>query len=451
MFTEALKMTDVAVKHGARHALHILEKAGWSPDSFQHLIMHQTSSTTLGSLTHEINRLLKRPICHEGNTIDNLAQRGNTASTTHFVAVMDNIHNNKIHSGDKVIFGIGGSGQTMGTALYTFDDLPDRLRRTAANQQSHQKIAAGGPNPLTAPLPDTPRIRIESLGTVPADGTAQNDSMKFLKIAAEDCLERSSYQRNDIDLLIHAGVYRNEFISEPAIAALLAGELDINAATASPEGKRTLAFDVFNGALGLLNACHIAVQMIRAKKCKNAMIVTAEIENNTGAFPEELLGLQDTGSALILDEALAGKAGFGHILFRAFTDHPDAFTSHLTNKNSKAYLHFDRSPDLEAHYIAGILYTVRELLLMEDLELTQITKIFPPQISSAFIAKLSEAMNLSNDRFVDAVGESQDLFTSSLPCALQFAHEHNLVKVGDIGLIISVGSGIQVGCAVYYF
>ena len=32
---------------------------------------------------------------------------------------------NRIQSGDNAVFGISGSGQTVGAALYTFDDLPD--------------------------------------------------------------------------------------------------------------------------------------------------------------------------------------------------------------------------------------------------------------------------------------------------------------------------------------
>jgi 3-oxoacyl-[acyl-carrier-protein] synthase III len=77
--------------------------------------------------------------------------------------------------------------------------------------------------------------------------------------------------------------------------------------------------------------------------------------------------------------------------------------------------------------------------------------IFPPQISSRFIAELSERINVPRERFIDVVGEGPDLFSSSLTYALEHAYGRNLVKPGDIGLMIAVGSGIQVGCAIYYF
>src|SRR5205814_10076653 len=100
------------------------EHAGWPPESFHHLIMHQTSRMTLNSASREINRLFKSKICTDENTINNLEQRGNTASTSHFVAVADNISNKKINTGDKIVFSVSGSGLTIGTALYVFDDLP---------------------------------------------------------------------------------------------------------------------------------------------------------------------------------------------------------------------------------------------------------------------------------------------------------------------------------------
>ena len=85
------------------------------------------------------------------------------------------------------------------------------------------------------------------------------------------------------------------------------------------------------------------------------------------------------------------------------------------------------------------------------MDISQINVIFPPQISSQFIANLSDEMNLSRDKFVDIAHAGNDLYTSSLAYALEHVHEQNLVRRGDIGLIIGVGSGIQVGCATYYF
>jgi 3-oxoacyl-[acyl-carrier-protein] synthase III len=436
MYTDSISLTDVAVKSGARHAMSVLERAGWPPDSFQHLIMHQTSSMTLNNARGEINRSLKNTICHDGNTINNLEQRGNTASTSHFVALVDHIRHNKINSGDKVVFSISASGLTTGTALYVLDDLPDRLRHTESPQPA--KHMAHG-------------IRIESVGTVPEVGIGKKNSRDLLNYAATDCLRKSSYPCNDIGVLIYAGVYRSEYLLEPAYAALLAGELDMNATASGAKSKKTLAFDIFNGSLGFLNACFVAQQMISAENCPTIMIVASEIENNADCFPGELIGVRETASALILDAHPDKDRGFSRFLFRYHTESIDAYTTSLNGEDSKHYLQIHKDPTLAELYIDCIIPAVQEILEMEKIELNEIDLIFPPQISLQFINQLSVRLHLPLQKFIDVVGDGPDLFSSSLPYAFEYAYKMGNIKSGDTGLVVAVGSGIQVGCAIYQF
>ena len=437
MHTDALRLTEAAARHGGQHALEALSRAGWECDDFQHLIMHQTSRTALNSATRAINQLLKRPVCHANNTIDNLEQRGNTASTTHFVALADGIASGRIRSGDRVIFAISGSGLTLGTALYVFDDLPDRM-------SGSRPVARTNGGRLSGPRPGAAsRIRIASVGTVPPGGDgACPDTLRLLKYAATDCLNRSSRDGSDVGLLIHAGTYRTRFLTEPAIAALLAGALGLN---------RTLAFDVFNGGVGILNACHVAAEMIRDGKTATAMVVASEIENNAEAFPADVLGIVETGSALLLEAASDGGEGFGSFMFRSFAEHDNAFVSYLTNRDGKMYLQFTRDPAIERYYARAIAATLAEFLCTAGLAIEEIDRVFAPQISRAFLAELSRALGLPVDRFVDAVQDGKDLYTSSIPVALRSARDRGLVRPGDVALIVTAGSGIQVACVLYYF
>jgi 3-oxoacyl-[acyl-carrier-protein] synthase III len=112
-------------------------------------------------------------------------------------------------------------------------------------------------------------------------------------------------------------------------------------------------------------------------------------------------------------------------------------------------MRYVQDPHLEEYYLRCIQETVGELLAIEKLDLSQIKVVLPPQISTGFIDALSTAMQVGREKFVD-VQSQHNLLTSSLPYALQYAQEHQLVQPGDIALLISVGSGIQVGCATYY-
>lgn len=447
MFTDAVKVSAVNIQHTIAHAAHIIARSGWPLNSFQHIIMHQTSKMTIYDAAREINKHFAQELCNENNVINNIAERGNTATTTHMVALMDSVLANRIQSGSNAVFGITGSGVNIGTAIYTFDDLPDRLRHAAQGTWRTEKIAS---EPFTPLLPHTQRIRVESVGTLPRSAQVKRDTLELLRVAAEQCLTASAYQRNEIDLLIYAGVYRDDFMCEPSIASMVAGTLQINDIIQSPQDAKTFSFDIFNGAIGFLQAIYTSIGMIQGQHATRAMVVTSEVENNRVLFPEDVRGIEETGSCVILDASPNGTTGFGNFVFRHFTDYIDALSAHTMFRDGKAFLHFEQDEQIEHYYQQCIKEAVEELLRVEQLDMAHIKVVLPPQISTAFIDGLSNTMGVRREKFVDTCTE-HDLFTSSIPYALQYLRSRHLAQTGDIGLLITVGSGIQVGCATYYF
>ncbi|MBC6366462.1 3-oxoacyl-[acyl-carrier-protein] synthase III C-terminal domain-containing protein [Algoriphagus sp. AK58] len=447
MYTDSVNLTDVGIKSGAEFSWNTLQRAGWALDKFHHLLLHQTSRMTLNNARNEINSLVKNPILNDSNTIDNLEERGNTASTSHFVAIFDQIQNNRIQPGDKVVFGISASGLTTGTALYVFDDLPDRLRK----QDTGKKTRTTESEPIALTCPTLPGIRIESIGTSLLKDNKTEDSMVLLYGAATNCFEKSQYHCRDIELLIHCGVYRSEFVLEPAYSTLLAGRLNMNATYSDPEIRKTFAFDIFNGSLGFLNACYVAQQMIASGNFETAMVVASEIENNAKLHPDQLLGLKEASSAVIFDRHPDKGKGMSTILFNYSTESIQDYSINCTTLEKGPFLHVEKSPDLEQKYLEAVFPLILEILHKEGLLLSQINWVFPPQISPEFIDLLADQLNLPREKFIDLTEGAKDLFTSSIPFAIDYALEKSLVNPGDIALMISVGSGIQAGCAIYHF
>jgi amino acid adenylation domain-containing protein len=445
MLVDSIAATAVAVKRSVPYVAAVMKRHGWRPEHCDHIVMHQTSEASLNDAVVAVNRMFGHAAAHPGNVIANLAERGNTASTTHFVALSDHIRGNRIRSGDNVVFGISGSGQTVGAALYTFDDLPDRLRR-GSNGHRGRSLSIGEPSPEP---PAAPRVRIEGVGTAPDGQSAPRRVVDLAVQAATACLDHGGLDRAELGLMIYSGVYRDDFISEPAIAALVAGELGVNDDIESPDGRKTIAFDVLNGAVGFLNACQVGVQMIGAGKAEHAMVVASEIENNTAEGDHPLYGLSETGSAVILGRA-GGTDGFGRFVFHHHPEYDDALTTYFQHRDGQSWLQIDRDPNLTAHYLDCIPAAVEELLKREELDPSEIAAVFPPHPCSADRTELAARLRIPSSRFVDLPADT-DLFSSSLVYGLQHAWRHKLVRSGDIGLIVSVGSGVQVGCATYRF
>ena len=66
---------------------------------------------------------------------------------------------------------------------------------------------------------------MESIGTVAASEEGPADTIALLRQAGEACLQQSARPRDEIDLVLHTGVYRSDFLCEPALAAIAAGVL----------------------------------------------------------------------------------------------------------------------------------------------------------------------------------------------------------------------------------
>lgn len=446
MNTNYREMSEAAFLPTLSHLQQVVSRTGAHPADRTHVIPHQTSRKTLRRGARALPAFLPNGSTPP-NFIDNLSERGNTATTTHLLAVHDHVLNGAIRSGDRVMFAINGSGLTIGSALYTFDDLPDRLRSRPA-----PGATAATHRPRSRPrtvLPRGPRVRIESVGVLPLPTQPPSSSLELSCRAAERGLAGSAHQRGAIELLLYTGVYRTDFVFEPAIAAMIAGALGINAEVASPDGKRTFAFDVFNSSVGTLNACFLATQLIHGHKIRTALVVASEVEN-AKLVGDGRRGVTETASALILDQG-AGQTGFGGFCFRSFTDFRDALGCSVGGEAGVAALSVVKDPKLEAHYVECILPVVRELLEAEGLDPADIALVLPPPLSCGSIDTLSEQLKIDHGRFVQVSGGEEDLFTSSLPYALDAVRCRKLAQPGDIGLIISAGAGIEVGCAVYYF
>jgi amino acid adenylation domain-containing protein len=445
MLTDAVTQTAVAVRHSVPYVAAVMQRHRWQPETCDHLVMHQTSQASLNDAVTAVNREFGRAALHRGNTIYNLAERGNTATTTHFVALADQIGSNRIGSGDNVVFSVTGSGQTVGTALYTFDDLPDRMRR--GGDGHHRRRVDGHHSESAAP----PRVRIDNVAVAPAQSVPPS-SIRLATQAAASCLDGSELDGAALGLVLHAGVYRDDFLSEPAVAALVAGELGINDDADCADGPKTLAFDVLNGAVGFLNACHVAAGMIAAGKTSHAMVVASEIENNPPESGYPLHGLAETGSAILLS-AGDGTEGFGRFVFGHHPEHADALATYTQRDRGRTWLRIDRDPNLTAVYLGCIRSAVKELLTLEGLDPADIALVFPPWLPAAAVGELAARIDIPRSRFIDVseAGPGADPFTSSLPYAIDYARRHRLARPGDLALLVNVGSGVEVGASTYRF
>ena len=83
----------------------------------------------------------------------------------------------------------------------------------------------------------------------------QRSSIRLSVKAVEDCLSKEGLDPQQIGVFINSGIFRDKHIGEPAIAALIHGDLRVNCGT-------PFCFDLINGGVGYLNAIEVCAGLI---------------------------------------------------------------------------------------------------------------------------------------------------------------------------------------------
>lgn len=120
MFTKARAIHRVAIADTPVLLREALDAAGLRIDDIDHVIPHQTSARAIRKGERVVNEALggtpRNPLVV---TVD---RYGNTASTTHVVALVEELDAGRLHAGDRVALLALASGLEIGVVLFTIDE-----------------------------------------------------------------------------------------------------------------------------------------------------------------------------------------------------------------------------------------------------------------------------------------------------------------------------------------
>lgn len=454
-------------KKGSEHFPFYLKQAldatGWTFDDVRHAIPHQVSVRAIKQGIKAVERFMG---CKLPDVFPCSAEKyANTTTTSHFLVLHDYILQDKMQPGDNVLLISGASGIVISHATFTFDDLPTRYRARfgpasalvdAAAPPVRPTISVGALGagttcaaiPIAAAMfPNHRRCRIESLGvSPPRGGRPRWSSLKHALAAGRGCLADSHYRRADVRVLVNCGVYRDDHVCEPAIAAYIAHGLGLNIEF---QGRRTTAFDLINGGCGMLNAIQIVDALLRSGEVQVGMIIASEIDSDRR--PDPSYPYPPSGAAVLLDCAPRDGVGFGAFAFDTDDRQADRYRSIVSLKVKRGRLLLQRDPALDELYLAGLSRAVAAALARDGLRSDQIDVVVPPQISKRFVSGLPAAIGIGAERIVDLTDQLADTLTTSTLLTLQ--HELGSARCipGKKALLLACGSGVTAGAATYHF
>lgn len=134
--------------------------------------------------------------------------------------------------------------------------------------------------------------------------------------AARECLERADIAPDRVGMLVNAGIYRDNNIVEPAVAAVVQKRIGMGLRYASGNVP-SFSFDLMNGAGGVVHALAVVDSFFASDAIDYALVIAGDTHPST-QFHVPDFPYTSTGAALLLERD-GDAGGFGGL----YTAEPD--------------------------------------------------------------------------------------------------------------------------------
>jgi 3-oxoacyl-[acyl-carrier-protein] synthase-3 len=316
-----------------------------------------------------------------------------------------------------------------------------------------------------------PRLRFGGMGAI-----------KLADEAAQACLRQAGRPASEIDFLINAGIYRDNNIGEPAVAAIIQEDIGANPDPPLRGGHGTFSFDVSNGACGVLTGMHIIDGFLHSGAIHLGIVVTSDADPSRGSnwdFPFGLVGTAGRvsrnhskfpfaalGGAVLLSHRMEEQKGFSRFAFATFPEFEHLFEAEVKwQEGPIPRVVADRLPLLEpgsnklriheregyaARCAECAVTSSRAFLESVNLAPMQIDVLIPNPTPSGFPDLYAQAMEIPADRVARVDERFARVHTAGPIAALESAMRNGRLKEARNVLFVTVGSGITVGMALYH-
>jgi len=260
--------------------------------------------------------------------------------------------------------------------------------------------------------------------------------------AARRTLAAADRRPDAIDLLVNASVYRAANIMEPANAAFVQRDVEADGAFAPVKGRRTLSFDLSNGACGMVNGLQVVDGFITSGAARHGLVVTGDVDPLPGR--SEGYPYAPLGAAILLGPG-GDDAGFEAFALHTYPQYADLHTSTIRWSGSEHVVGVREDPAFRARCeecvdAALAAFLDEQRLAPGDVDLVVAA---PPGVLGGHGA-------LRAEQVVDAnAAEPARVHTAGIALALEAALRSPRYPSARRLLLVAVGSGITVAIASY--
>lgn len=298
---------------------------------------------------------------------------------------------------------------------------------------------------------------IEAVWAQAGNGLRKATARHLADAAARSCLARARCTPSDIDMLINVGLYREDSMGEPALAALIQQDLGANASQPSAGRTGTFSFDLLNGACGAITAIQIESGLLKSGVIRLGAVVSSDVQPAFMSTPGTFL--RPAGGALLLrwHEDRAGFTDFGT---ETFPEYADLFTSGLVWRGRRGIRvprqhtgHNEMVVTVRPGYRARLAdcaeEATRRFLRRVGLGVADIDLLVPAPSAPGFLDPLRARLGIPGDRVAYTPENLAGAYTTGPIAALQTAIQSGRLDEAGNVLLLVAGPGATVALALY--
>lgn len=299
--------------------------------------------------------------------------------------------------------------------------------------------------------------RIEAACAQAGNGRRRVTARGLADAAARTCFGLAGCSPGDVDMLINVGIYREDSMGEPALAALIQEDIGANLGHPPTGGPGTFSFDLLNGACGVITALQIESGLLQSGVIRLGAVVSSDVQPQLGDQAADFL--PPAGGAMLLtwDERLAGFTDFAS---ETFPEYADLYTSGLVWRGRSGIrgplrgagrheMIVTRSPGYHARLADCAEEATRRFLGRLGLGVDDIDLLVPSPAGADFVDPLRARLGIPGDRVAYTPEDLEGAYTTGPIAALQTAIRSGRLGEARIALLLAAGAGITVALALY--
>jgi len=279
-----------------------------------------------------------------------------------------------------------------------------------------------------------------------------HSSVDLAARAGKECILKSGVRHEDINLLINIGIFRDDNIVEPAMAALVQKKMGLNPDPVSGEKVigGTFSFDLLKGRCGFLYAAQVAQVMMENNNISNTLIVSSDAHPSSRYNPE--FPYTHVGAAALLSKTKSGR-GFQKFSFSSSTDSYNGSVVYVGNNEgikARKAITIEQDKDYISRAGEYALITAKKYFQSESVTPKDVKLLITSPHGKNWEKDLSISLGLNyNKRSVNIYEKYGDTYTSALIFGFYHAMQDEKLNQKDKVLFVAAGAGLSSACCLY--